>query len=64
VQLQEDADRAAQQSKPGGSAPRRTHTQIERGQFRATAMAVACLELEEAGRNNTLDGCRQSISKN
>jgi two-component system sensor histidine kinase/response regulator len=61
--LQEDADRAAQQSKPG-EVRRAAHTlKSNAANFGATAMAVACLELEEAGRNNTLEGAASLLVK-
>jgi signal transduction histidine kinase/CheY-like chemotaxis protein len=63
VQLQEDAAGAAQQGKPD-ELRRAAHTlKSNAANFGATAMAAACLELENVGRNNTVEGAADLLKK-
>jgi len=63
VQLQEEAARAVQQGKPDGLR-RAVHTlKSNAANFGATAMAAACLELENVGRNNSVEGAADLLVK-
>jgi signal transduction histidine kinase/CheY-like chemotaxis protein len=63
VQLQEEAARAVQQGKPN-ELRRAAHTlKSNAANFGATAMAAACLELENVGRNNSVEGAEDLLVK-
>jgi CheY-like chemotaxis protein len=63
VQLQEDAARAIQQEKPE-DLRRAAHTlKSNAANFGATAMAAACLELENLGRNKSIGGAVDLLAR-
>ena len=63
VQLQEDAAQAVQQGKPD-ELRRAAHTlKSNAANFGATVMAEACLELENVGRNNSVEGAADLLKK-
>jgi signal transduction histidine kinase/DNA-binding response OmpR family regulator len=63
VQLQEEAARAVQQANPG-ELRRAAHTlKSNAGNFGATALSAACLELENIGRNNKVEGAVDLLAR-